>query len=746
VRFSAWATTVRLPYCSAPMTIVRVALDVPVPSLFDYRCDGASDAHIGARVLVPFGRKQALGVVLEVDTPPAIDPARIRPVTRLLDDTEPLPRDLIAMLRFCSDYYHHPIGEVVLGALPTAYRKLGRVSGRKAVRAVQITAAGRAALEVGALERLPAQRRALSLLAAQTDGSIPIASGDSAQRRVQRQLIARGWAVATDVAAHRPQSSHSPEPPPPLTAEQLAAVHAFSRQSDEFRVWLLHGITGSGKTEVYLRTMAAALAAGGQVLMLVPEISLTPQLEARVRDRFGSYGIVTLHSALGEGERARNWSEAQSGDARIVLGTRSAIFAPLPKLALILVDEEHDTSFKQIEGMRYSARDLAVWRARQRDIPVILGSATPSLETYQGALKGRYGIARLTQRASGGALPRIHIVPTFGVKLVEGFAPTVLEAIRTRQQRNEQTLVFINRRGYAPVLVCPACGWAPDCHRCSARLVLHKPRPFLACHHCGLQEPVPRACADCGNVDLRPLGYGTQRIEAALQTALPGARVMRIDRDTTRRRGAWASMRGSIERRDVDLLIGTQLLAKGHDFAGLSLVCVLNADRSLYSTDFRAGEQLFAQLMQVAGRAGRRELPGEVLIQTDFPRHPLYLAVQTHDYDAYAATLLAEREQAGFPPFVFQAVLRAEAPRIADAMRFLHEAAQMAAAIAGHVTVFDPAPATMQRLKGRERAQLLVQSATRSALHRFLDRWSLLLREAKQTRVRWDIDVDPLGI
>jgi len=728
------------------MSIVRVALDVPVPTLFDYHCEDAGGAQIGARVLVPFGRKQAVGVVLEVSTHSTVDRTKLRPVTRVLEDIEPLPDDLIALLRFCSEYYHHPIGEVVIGALPTRYRRAGAASSRRRPRSFAITPAGRAASSSSALARRPAQRRALARLLQQPDDAASVPPNTAAEQRALKQLVVHGWAKETATEVARTDTSTPPEPAPPLTAEQLAAVRAFCTQPKKFRAWLLHGITGSGKTEVYLHVMAPVLAAGGQVLMLIPEIGLTPQLEARVRARFGGHSVVTLHSALAEGERAANWAMAQSGAARIVLGTRSAIFTPLPRLALVVVDEEHDPSFKQIEGMRYSARDLAIWRARQYDIPVILGSATPSLETYHGVLKGRYGSARLTARANGSLLPRIRIVSTVGVKLMEGLAPQVLAAIEQRRQRSEQALVFINRRGYAPVLVCPACGWAPGCHRCSARMVLHKPRPALSCHHCGHDEPVPVACADCGNVDLRPLGYGTQRIEAALNAAFPTARVLRIDRDTTRKRGAWTDMRLSIDRRDVDLLIGTQLLAKGHDFPGLSLVCVLNADRSLYSTDFRAAEQLFAQLMQVAGRAGRRELPGEVLIQTAFPQHPLYRAVQTHDYDAYAATLLAEREQAGFPPFMFQAVLRAEALRIEDAMAFLRTAALASASFAELVTVFDPTPASMQRLKGRERAQLLVQSASRAALHRFLDRWTLVLRDGKHARVRWDIDVDPLGI
>jgi primosomal protein N' (replication factor Y) len=531
-----------------------------------------------------------------------------------------------------------------------------------------------------------------------------------------------------------------------LTAEQARVVAAIDGAGTGFKAWLLHGITGSGKTEVYLAAMARALKRGCQVLLLVPEIGLTPQLEASLRARFPVHPLVTLHSGLAATQRADHWNEAQRGRARIVLGTRSAVFAPLPQLGLLVVDEEHDGSYKQQEGLRYSARDLAVWRARDRGIPIILGSATPSLETYHRATSGRYALARLTQRPNAAPLPKVELVGTAGVRLENGIAPAMLAAIGNRIARREQVLVFINRRGYAPVLLCPACAWAPSCSRCAIHMVLHKAGARMACHHCGHGEPIPASCAQCGNADLQPVGFGTQRIEAALRSALPGARLLRIDRDTTRVRDAWPEMRAMILRREVDLLVGTQLMAKGHDFAGIGLVCVLNADRSLYSSDFRASEQLFAQLLQVAGRAGRGGLPGEVLIQTAFPAHPLYAAVRTHDYESFAHTLLEERRQAGLPPFMYQALLRAEATRAQTALDFLQRAAELATPHADGVTLYDPAPAAMPRLQGRERAQLLVQAESRPALHRFLDRWCAALWGAGSSRARWVLDVDPMDI
>lgn len=598
-------------------------------------------------------------------------------------------------------------------------------------------------MSTNTLARAPVLRHVLSRLKT----SAIVASGLSdAERRALRQLVRRGFAQRAAVVTQAEPPPAAVAEGPRLTVEQQAALDALLECGAGFHPWLLHGVTGSGKTEVYFRAMAHALASGGQVLFLVPEIGLTPQLETRMRARFPGHALVTLHSSLAPGERSANWIAAHTGAARIVLGTRSAVFTPLPRLALIVVDEEHDSSFKQIESMRYSARDLAVWRARQRDVPVILGSATPALESFHGAMRGRYRLARLTSRANAQPLPRVTLVTGSAGRAASGLAPQMINAIRACLDRAEQALVFINRRGYSPVLVCSACGWAPECTRCAAHLVLHKSDPQLACHHCGHAEPIPRACARCGNVELWPVGYGTQRIETALKLAFPAARLLRIDRDTIRGRNTWNDMRLAIERRDVDILLGTQLLSKGHDFPGLALVCVLNADRSLYSTDFRATEQLFAQITQVAGRAGRGSVPGEVLIQTAYPHHPIYRAVMTNDYEAFAHALLAEREAAGLPPFVFQAVLRAEARTIDLALDFLRAATQRARGFSTDVAIFDPTPAVMQRLRGLERAQVLVQAPQRPVLQRFLGQWTALLRESKSGGVRWALDVDPLDI
>jgi primosomal protein N' (replication factor Y) len=444
---------------------------------------------------------------------------------------------------------------------------------------------------------------------------------------------------------------------------------------------------------------------------------------------------------LTENERLENWRIAQAGSARIVLGTRLAVFTPLPQLGLIVVDEEHDASFKQTEGFCYSARDLAVVRASQRGVPIVLGSATPSLETYQNAKSGRYTLLELPERINGRP-PSIRCLSMRGVDAAEGLSPQLLSAISEHLNRGEQALVFINRRGYAPVLMCHSCGWLSGCLRCSAQLVLHLPARELHCHHCGHRERVPSSCPTCGNPGLAPIGQGTQRVEAALAEHFPSARIVRVDRDSTRRKHAWPHMRERIRAREVDILVGTQMLAKGHDFPHLALVGVLNADSMLYSADFRASERLYALLTQVAGRAGRGEARGEVLIQTEFPDHPLYSALRAQDIDGFARSVLQERLHAGFPPYVHQALLRAEAAELEKALEFLYAAKEIGRELGG-VELYEPVPAAMVRLAGRERAQLLVQSASRPSLHSFLGAWRDLLAGKKSSSARWTLEVDP---
>ncbi len=728
------------------MPIAQVALNLPVNAAFDYLAPGAGPGDVGRLAVVPLGRRTVVGVIVGVSEAPTAEGVALKPVKRILRDLPPLPEDILELARFCSEYYHHPLGQVLAGLLPQRLRRtepLGRLK-----RPVwRLTEAGRAASPDALPARAVLRRRVLAALqAAGRLGPEDLAALSPGAAKAMATLVALGWAEQASEAL-RAATPVSPYPAPavlPLNGDQRAAVEAIRARLDGFIPWLLLGVTGSGKTEVYLQVIAEVLARGGQALVLVPEINLTPQTEARFRARFPEAGIVSLHSQLGEGERLKNWLLAENGEARIVLGTRLAVFVPLPRLGLIVVDEEHDGSFKQQDGMRYSARDVAVFRAHQRGVPVILGSATPSLETWHNARTGRYRLLELRKRAVADARPpTVALIDVRREPLTEGLAAPLITAIRQRLRRGEQTLLFLNRRGYAPVLMCRACGWLAGCPRCSSRLVVHLSAQRMRCHHCGHEARIPRHCPGCGALDLAPVGQGTQRLEESLARLFPGARVLRVDRDSTRRRNALPEMLERVREREVDILVGTQMLAKGHDFPTLTLVGILDADGGLYSADFRAEERLFAQLLQVSGRAGRACANGEVLIQTAFPEHPLFAALRAGAYPAFADTLLAERRQLGLPPFSFQALLRAEAHEAAAVMAFLHQAAALAPPTP-EVTVYDPVPALMPKRAGWQRAQLLVESRSRAALQRFLSAWMQALCSSKPGRVRWALDVDPM--
>ena len=557
-----------------------------------------------------------------------------------------------------------------------------------------------------------------------------------------RARASKREAMAASPATDELRPRHALNPP------QRAAVDAIVAAHRSFAPMLLHGITGSGKTDVYLAAAAHFVAQGEQVLILVPEINLTPQFEQHVAAALPGVATATLHSRLATGARRKHWDAAANGTARIVLSTRLGVFAPLPQLALIVVDEEHDDSYKQQDGVRYHARDLAVWRARKRSVPIVLGSATPSLETWARAKASRYRTLALPQRAGTRAkLPEIRFAPVRGQETRDGLSRELRDALAARLAAGEQSLLFINRRGFAPSLKCAACAWESECPRCSARLVVHRAPERLRCHHCGHVERPPRACPECGNVDLLPVGFGTQRLEQTIRALYPTARVARVDRDTTRAKDAFADVRQRVEDRELDILVGTQMLAKGHDFPRLTLVGVLGADNALYSADFRATERLAALLMQVAGRAGRAELAGTVIVQTDFPDHPVYRALATHDYDRFADELLRERDAAQLPPASHVALLVAEAHARADVDRFLDDAVDRARAVQGSadvVEVFPPVPPTMARRAGFERGQVLVQSLRRAALHAFLPQWrDAVAASPASTRVRWALDVDP---
>ena len=656
---------------------MRVALDVPLAKLFDYAQTSVAPAQVGDRVVVPFGARQRLGVVVEAQAASDVPVSRMKAITAVRDDAPRLAADWLELMRFLSSYYQRPLGETLISSLPPRLRSLK-----------------------------PLPRKALA----------------SAAQSPSARFIA----------------THA------LTKTQDAAFQTINRAFGGFHAFLLHGVTGSGKTEVYLHLIARVLERGAQALVLVPEISLTPQLEARFRHAFPEACLAVMHSGLEDIARTTGWLQAARGEAGIVLGTRLGVLAPLPRLALIVVDEEHDPSFKQQEGLRYSARDAAVYRAKAANCPVVLGTATPSLETWHNARLGRYQVVPLPERAAPGAkLPGVKTIDLRNAPVDAGISRPLWSAIGERLARGEQSLLFINRRGYAPVLACEACGWAAACGRCTARMVLHAVDRRLRCHHCGAEGAIPRACPTCGNVDLKPLGRGTQRLEETLQERFPAARVVRIDRDSARRRADLVRTLEGIRRGEGDILVGTQLLAKGHDFPHLTLVGIVNADTALLSTDYRAAERLFAVLEQVAGRAGRRERPGEVLIQTRYPDHPLFHALARHDFAGFAESQLAERRAAGFPPFVFEAALRAEAAKLGTAIDFLEQAAA-AVPHPDEVVVYDPVPNVLTRRAGLERAQLLVQSRSRPALQGFLAALSEHLFAHPPRNVRWHLDVDPI--
>lgn len=725
------------------MKIVRVALPLPLPQTFDYLAADASSADVGRCVSVPFGRGERNGLIVAVDDSSAVEGGRLKTVKRIQREVVALPADWLELVGFVARYYHAPLGEVVALALPPGLRRAGEVSSADPDPLLVISACGQQALAGGA--RMSKALRLLQGLAGDCGpwrrSTIRAREGGAACA----ELLRRGW-LEESTATREPALTG--EALPQLTGEQQQVLTALASVPAGFHCVLLHGVTGSGKTEVYLQLAARVLAAGQQVLMLVPEIALTPQLEARVHRRFPAAHIASLHSSQADGARSRGFVQALEGRAEIVLGTRLAVFTPLPRLGLILVDEEHDASYKQQEGVRYSARDLAVWRARQRAVMVVLGSATPALETWHHARMGRYGLQEMQQRARAQQLPSVRCVDVSRVKLQEGLSQVLLDAIGQRVERGEQSLVFLNRRGYAPVLSCTACGWISGCAHCSANMVVHLGDRRLRCHHCGSEQAIPALCPGCGNQDIHAFGRGTQRVEEQLVASFPQARVLRIDRDAARTRGQWESLLATIASGEADILVGTQMMAKGHDFPQLTLVGVLGADASLHAADFRAPERLFQQLMQVGGRAGRGELAGEVLIQTEYPQHPLYQQLAQHDFTAFARMELQARRSAGFPPFSHQAILRADAPAIERALDFLQQARALGEALAGtEVMLYDPVPMRMTRLARRERAQLLVEAAARPALQTFLRAWmEQLYRQRKAHDLRWQLDVDPLEV
>ncbi|HYM41337.1 MAG TPA: primosomal protein N' [Steroidobacteraceae bacterium] len=728
----------------------RVALETPLRRLFDYlppaNARGSAPAP-GMRVRVPFGRRALVGLVVEVACDTEVPEERLKPILEVLDGEPLLGREGLELLKWVAEYYHHPIGQVFAAATPRALR-----SGAPLTAIEEhwgMTESGAAAAAAGEPARAPKQRSLLALLAScgGKAGAVWLDEHAGAWRDAGRALAARGFVTRAQV----PQSRRS-EPVqlrsagPELLPEQAQAVERVAGATGAYAAFLLEGVTGSGKTEVYLRLAERLLAQDRSLLVLVPEIGLTPQLIARFRERFAA-PIAVLHSALNDSERLEAWREAFGGRARIVLGTRSAVFVPVPKLGAIVVDEEHDASFKQHEGsLRYSARDLAVVRAHMGGVPVLLGSATPSLETLHNVDAARYTRLRLSRRTGESQPPLLRLIDLRTSAMESGISTPAALAMERHLEADGQVLVFLNRRGYAPTLLCTACGWIAPCRDCDARLTVHLAAARLRCHHCGADAPLPLRCPQCG-FPVKPVGQGTERIEAALAARFPGVPLVRLDRDVVRRRGDLEQAMQRMASGEARILVGTQMVTKGHDFPNLTLVVVLNADQGLFSADFRAPERLAQTIVQVAGRAGRGARPGEVLIQTEFPQHPLLTGLLADGYDGFARTALAERREACWPPFSRLAALRASATTREAALDFLTEARARAGNTPRGLRLLGPVPAAMPKRAGRYHAQLLIESRERPPLHRFLDDWLGAVESLKSAqRVRFALDVDPLEL
>ena len=714
----------------------RIAVNVPLSDgLLTY--SHSEPLPPGTRVLVPFRNKTVVGVVWETDISPDMDTARILSVQTAFSDEPPLPESWRDLLSFTSRYYHYPTGQAVFAALPQGLKETRAVEMPQPPLFYALNEAGRAQTPPPARFNKKAALWDALLSGGMTMAGLKQVNAQAA--KLVEDWAEQGWIETTEAAKPVLRSSEFQ-----LNANQQQASDEIQTTFGSFQPFLLYGITGSGKTEVYFDAMAKVLAQGRQVLFLLPEINLTPQLLKRVENRFADVPTAVLHSQMAAGRRTQDYLRAMLGQAKLVIGTRLAVFTPLPDVGLIVVDEEHDGSFKQDNELRYHARDLAVWRAKQSGCPVVLGSATPSLESWHKAQSGAYRLLQLTERAHTAAqLPQVDILNVGRLKLDNGFSPQALQLLKQNFEAGGMSLVYLNRRGFAPALFCGDCGHTFGCPNCSAKMVLHQRARQLRCHHCDHREPIPFKCPDCGNQDLTAVGHGTQRVEETLRAFLPKAAVVRVDRDSTAHKNDWADLYRRIADNEIDILVGTQMLAKGHDFARLNLVIVLNADGSLYSADFRAPERLFAELMQVSGRAGRADKPGKVLIQTQLPEHPVFAAVKAQDYAVFAENELNERQMFAMPPFGFQTAVRADAPRVADAMEFLNAAKEtLAPLLPESVFQFGAAPMLMVRLAERERAQVFLESTSRQDLHRAVSLWVQVLQQNRDGKIRWSVDVD----
>ena len=729
--------------------ILRVALKAPLHELFDYlppadSATAAAGPAVGQRVRVPFGNSERIGIIAALTDTTDVPTDKLKPAKEILDSQPLLEAELVALLNWSANYYQHPHGDVFAAALPAPLRKGAAPRGATETWWT-ITSAGAAALAGGELKRARVQQQVLDAIATQPDGlnNESLATVHQGWQRAVRELHNRSLVDKTEQDCIRePLTSAGNTPAPELNEHQRSAVDQI--HAGEFAPWLLEGVTGSGKTEVYLHLIEEQIKVGKQSLVLVPEIGLTPQLVDRFRERLKA-PVAVMHSNLTDNARLQAWLDVRSGEAAVLIGTRSAIFASIPKLGLIVVDEEHDGSYKQQEGFRYSARDLALFRAHQLQIPVVLGSATPSFESLANVKNDRYRHLTLPNRAGGAAEPKSFVIDMRLQPPEEGLTPALISAIDKHLKNQGQVLIYLNRRGFAPTLFCTTCGICVECKRCDARLVLHKNKNLMVCHHCGHESRPPEHCHECHG-ELHPVGVGTERIEQALAQHFPDAPLVRLDRDSIRKQGALEETLTAIRSGKARILLGTQMLTKGHDFPDVTMVGIIDADQGLFGTDFRAPERMAQSLVQVAGRAGRADRPGEVWLQTAYPEHPLLQTLLTGGYPVFAREALEEREQTQWPPYSHLALLRAEANNQDLLNDFLRSARQLLPELEG-LRILGPASAPMERRSGRWRAQLLLQSPSRPVLQNVLTQWRHEVKGLRlASRTRWSIDVDPIEL
>jgi len=720
---------------------LKVAIDVPLNKLFDYLPNKESFS-IGQYVTIPFGRRKMIGVICEISLNSDIHPSKLKSVIKV-DPEIIFDVQMFKLLTFVSKYYHYPIGQTIMSVVPSRLKK-----NLNQLRQFELIYQATEKLTKEFINELPVRQLRIRKVAE------AILKGDIRQKDIMK-LVSNWSECIHQLETYGCLKSKKYEPKvkilkakiPSLNDEQKEVINAITKKKG-YQASLIFGITGSGKTEVYMQLIEHSLKElKTQALILVPEINLTPQLENRFRTRFPNKKLVSLHSHLTDIERLDNWRKAKSGEASIIIGTRLAIFTPMPFIKIIIIDEEHDMSFKQNDGLRYHARDVAMVRAKNINIPIVLGSATPSLESWHNCqrIDNKYNFLKLSYRAvKNASLPQIKTV-LVNDKTKNGISRVLVDAINDRLKRKEQSLIFINRRGFAPTLFCSSCTWTSECKRCSSKLVVHLKTNRLKCHHCGHDQNIINRCPNCDSMDLLPLGSGTQKVEDVLNKLFPEASVLRVDRDTTRSKKSLTLLHDRMNNREIDILVGTQMLAKGHDFPFLTLVGVLDADNALYSPDYRAPEKLFSQLMQVSGRAGRSNIKGEVLIQTAFPNNPVFEGVKKQNYEIFAQTLLQEREQMKLAPFSFAAILRVESKQLKYGEQFVNDAAKHAESLSNKVVIYDPVRPSIERLKGYERFQLFIQANARKDLQNLLRQWVAYLRQYPlANRVKWSIDVDPI--